>query len=507
MISNEELYYRRSYRLLNKLIETYRTGFNKEKTYTMWKEEFESALNNYSLVKTARDSLMLTISIALMGLNKEKLEDAKKIENYDNDLVLLDVKEFKVNPDARKKLDEFESLKTKSSIFDKWLSLITSPETDKTSVDILKRVRNGLLHSNFKIDTTNQLFTFTNIKTKSYYESSILNDNFNQFILAYFSNHAEIGLPEQTITYIVNSAIKITDEASLREYLKRIIILNYKHKNPTYNGHNTLDYIMHVTANKNILNINKVAEQLDKNNITIEDIIPTVLNEAGINSIIEQLTNKNPYLYSLESDDIKSLAVTHLDYRLTPIKEISNILIHFFYVLMYLVNNNFDVNTEFFQGDEYAKDAYKPALMILKSYLILYRLQNNNFDELDYDKIDFDFDGVDYFSSSKNLQDPTLKVDYIEESYNKIKDKEPELDDYQIIKRIYIEIIRNSLAHGNIFPKFDSLGIPVIEFRDVFKDKVRSLTMDVDKLETLLASSAFEPKYCYKKEEEKTLTK
>jgi len=31
--------------------------------------------------------------------------------------------------------------------------------------------------------------------------------------------------------------------------------------------------------------------------------------------------------------------------------------------------------------------------------------------------------------------------------------------------------------------------------------------MDVDKLETLLASSAFEPKNCYKKEEEKTLIK
>jgi len=507
MISKEELYYRRSYRLLNKLIETYKNGFKREKTYNMWREEFTSALNNYALVKTARDSLMLTISIALMGLNKEKLEDSKKIENYDNDLVLLNVKNFSLKENERKRIEEFENLKTTNSRFDKWLSLINSPESDKTSIDILKRVRNGLLHSNFTIDNTNNLFTLTNIKTKSYYESCLLNDNFNQFILAYFSNHAEIGLPERTITYVVNTEINITDEVSLKEYLKRIIILDYKHKNPTYNGHNTLDYIMHVTADKNKLNINKVAEQLDKNNITVENIIPTVLSENGINAIIKHLTETNPNLYNLDSEQIKSLAVTHLDYRLTPIKEISNMLLHYFYVILYLVNNNFDINTPFFEGDEYAKDANKPALMLLKSYLILYRIQNNSFDDLDYDNIEFDFDGVDYFSSSKNLQDPTLKVDYIEESYNKIKIKDPTLDDYQIIKRIYIEIIRNSLAHGNIFPQIDQNGIPIIEFRDIFKDKERSLTMDVDKLEILLNSKAFETKYWYKKDEEKILKK
>lgn len=503
----EELYYRRSYNLLNKLIDTYKNGFDKQKTYCLWEEEYLKSKYNYALVKSARDSLMLTISIALMGLNKEKLEDSKKIENYENDLILLDVKDFNLKKEERDFLLNFEKIKIRNTPFDKWLSLINSPDSDKSSIDILKRVRNGLLHSNFNIDTSNPLFTTTHIKTKSYYESCILNDNFNQFILAYFSNHAEIGITEKTVTYTINRDIKITDDESLKRFLRNIIILYYKHKNPTYNGNNTLDYIMHVTADKNVINLDKIEQEIEKHNIEIENIIPFSLKEQGIENIINNLKSMNHNLYSLTSEQIKSLSITHIDYQLTPIKEISNLLLHYYYLILYLINNSFDINTPFFQGDEYARDAFMPSLMILKSYLILYRLQNNTFDEINYNDINFEFEDINYTTYSKNLNDPNDNTDYIEESYYKIHDNNPSLDDYTIFKKIYIEIIRNALAHGNIIPRISANCISTIEFKDEYKGKIRSIIIDTEKLEILLNSKAFEPKYCFNKEDEKTLKK
>lgn len=506
MISNEELYYRRAYRIINKLIDNYKDGFNKNKTYKMWYEEYMKSIENYSLVKTGRDATILTIAIALMGLNKEKLEDSKKLENYDNDLVSMDVRQWDLNTNERKTIEEFDCLKTTNSVFDKWLTLINSPESDKTSLDVLKRVRNGLLHSNFTIDTSNKLFTLTDIKTKSYYESKILNDNFMQFILAYFSNHAEMGVPEKTITYVHNKNIIVKDEKSLRKFLESIIILNFKSKSSIYNRTNTLDYLIFNSLEGNKVNFNQTLHDIQNTDIVIEKVDPYTLSKVAIDNFINKLMSSMPNLFELSDSEIKNYVVTGINYCIDPIREVSNMLLHYHFIMLNLVNKNFDINTEFFKGDEYAIYAYKPSLMILKLYLVLYRLQNNAFDEINYDDIDFDYKpGKDSFYCY-NIKNPKLDVNYFEESFEKLQKKYPNVDEDTITKKIFLEIIRNSLAHGNIIPKINDNSEPVIEFKDIFKDRVRSLILSIDTIENLLNSKAFEPKYCYKKEE-KTLTK
>ena len=58
-----------------------------------------------------------------------------------------------------------------------------------------------------------------------------------------------------------------------------------------------------------------------------------------------------------------------------------------------LFNDKFSIN--FFDGDEFGTESCYAALMVLKSYSIIYRLQNNNFDEIDYSKINFDINDND----------------------------------------------------------------------------------------------------------------
>lgn len=468
MLSNEELYYRRAYKMVNELIDIYKNGIKKQKMQKLWEENFLKSIENYSLIKTKRDATLLTISIALMGLNKEKLEDCKKLENYDNDLVSMDVRKWDLNTNERKTLEEFDNLKTTNSVFDKWLTLINSPETDKTSLDVLKRVRNGLLHSNFTIDTSNKLFTLTDIKTKSYYHSKILNDNFMQFILAYFSNHAKMGIPEKTITYYCDDNITVKDEISLKKLLESVKVFIYKTKSPVYNGTNTLDYLIFNSVEGNKVNFNKTLNDLQNTDIVIEKVDPYSLSKVAVDNFINKLMSSIPNLFELSDSEIKSFVITGLNYCIDPIREVSNMLLHYYYIMLNLVNKNFDVNAEFFRGDEYAIYAYKPSLMILKLYLILYRLQNNSFDEINYDDIDFDYIPDKDSFCCYNIKNPKLDANYFEESFEKLQKKYPDLDEDTIVKKIFLEIIRNSLAHGNIIPGFNN-SEPVIEFKDILK--------------------------------------
>ena len=181
---------------------------------------------------------------------------------------------------------------------------------------------------------------------------------------------------------------------------------------------------------------------------------------------------------------------------------------HFWYLYSSLLNGKFDVS--FFDGDEFGNDSCYPALIILKSYLLMYRIQNNNFDELDYSKIDFDRTDKAVKLYSENKDASPVTDDYFEKSIEKERNRGIITDENEIWNKVICEVVRDSLAHGNIRTYISKVTLePMIELKDIDSKKgtVRVISLPLSKYERFLNSESFLPTNCYKKEDSKKLTK
>ena len=92
-MTSEEKYYRRTYNLLNDLIDTYSNGFDKKKTLNFWKDNLVEVVKNRTILEEKRDGLLLTIVISLLGINKESIENTNKFLEYNNLVVTKDHRE------------------------------------------------------------------------------------------------------------------------------------------------------------------------------------------------------------------------------------------------------------------------------------------------------------------------------------------------------------------------------------------------------------------------------
>ena len=167
-MTNEEKYYRRAYSLIDRLGEVYQKGFDRKKILQFWKEELMKFNNKPYIASNQHKSVMLTIVIALLGINKESIEKSEKITDYNESIVHEDFRKLKLMEDSLQKINSFENNRIVNSLFDNWLSIKISPSTDSNNKDIFRRVRNGLLHSNFYVDLEAFQTSYTHIKTKSY---------------------------------------------------------------------------------------------------------------------------------------------------------------------------------------------------------------------------------------------------------------------------------------------------------------------------------------------------
>ena len=140
----------------------------------------------------------------------------------------------------------------------------------------------------------------------------------------------------------------------------------------------------------------------------------------------------------------------------------------------------------------------------------MYRLQNNNFDEVDYSKINFDIEDKDIYLYSENKDKTPITENYFEKSFEKEKNKGILIDDKQIWNKIICEVVRDSLAHGNIRTFISPIDLkPMIELKDIDPKKgtTRALIFSLSRYEQFLKSEAFLPGNCYRKEESKVLVK
>ncbi|MBE6156139.1 MAG: hypothetical protein E7161_00120 [Firmicutes bacterium] len=504
-MENPERYYRRSYNALNRLIQAYKNGYNKENTLDFRKQLIASATTNPALMEEERSRIMFTIIVALLGLNKESIERTGKFLEYKKNNYSMNIRNMPISPEAKAKLDSFDSERVLSTDFDEWLSIITKVDSDTTNVDHLRRVRNGLLHSNFYLNQDYPELTIVHIKTKSYYEAELLNDEFQMFVFEYFGNLAELGLTEKMNAYNLPVA-RIKTREELISALHVLSINSY-----TYDGLNSLasktpELLLKESTDKEGIIDAETFEKKLKNSSNYQNMNVTVtrldhLEIAHMFVYFEK--NYGDNFYKLDAKTQASTIAAYLQYRINPKREVSNWLLHFWYLYATLYSDKFKI--EFFSGDEFGKESCYPALLILKAYLIMYRLQHKDFTEIDYSKINFDVMDLKTEFKSSNVNNPNVTANYFKDSFLKEQAKGVITDYDEIWNKIVCEILRNSLAHGNVKSFVDTHTLEkYIELSDVDpkKGNVRTIVMSLSAFEKLLNSEAFLPKNCLKKDAE-----
>ncbi|MBO5529986.1 MAG: hypothetical protein J5970_01150 [Bacilli bacterium] len=506
----EVKYYNRAYKLLEEIREIYSDGFNPERTYSFWEEKNRLYNENHLLFLERMNSLKLTTMIALFGLNKESIEKKEKYLDYDEFVLDLDFRKFEM-PNILSKNDfndgirRFETYRNQNTIFDNWLSIHVPVSSDNSNKDIFRRVRNGLLHSNFDLEMDSLGISYTHIKTKRYYESIILNQNFEQLVKGYFSNCGPLGLSENDIILDFRDR-DINNKQELIQFLFDTDIYMINNTVDKYNGQNYLgNYFDYSKKRIDTEYLKRTIKRMKNDGINIKGITGYNLDEISIIKVEKQINRFYPDFYSYDHDKklliIKGAILSVIDVK----SEISNWLLHFDYIAQSITEYKFDVNDPYIKTEINAKETCEPALAILKAYLIMYRMQyvknnpsdTNKFEELRYDLVDFDLDDGDYQLTVENSNDSTFNYQTL---VNRKLQGNPNMDMDEINKRIVCEIIRDGLAHGNIYPYYeiykneDAIMIKDINPRN--PDEVKVLQMTLDKFNKFLDSEAFKPKYC-----------
>ena len=505
----QERYYRRSYNAINRLIEVYRNGYDKLNTLKFRQKLISKYKINPTVAQSEFNSIMFTTMIALLGLNKEAIEDTGKIIEYKKNNNEVDMSNFGFNNEQKLRLENFYDSKVVSTDFDNWLSIKINPNTDKDNIDYLRRVRNALLHSNFYIDEDTPFMPFAQLKNKSYYESELFNMQFQMFVFEYFGNIEALGLTETIYTYLIPKE-PIKNKMDLLVQLSLTTINEISYKNLKSLGIESPELLLKASLDDDCrVDLREFAKNL-RDNKNIEDIKWETkrISTEQIDHIIHYIEKTYGYeFYKMDKATQDGIISTHLKYRLTPKIELSNWMCHFWYLYSSLLNGKFVES--FFEGDEFGIESCYAALMVLKSYLTIYRLQNNNFDEIDYSKINFDVNDPDIILHSENEDGSFATDDYFQKSFDKEKAKGILTDD-EIWSKVICEVVRDSLAHGNIRTYTSTLTLePMIELKDIDTKKgtIRTIVFPLKKYEKFLNSEGFIPSNCYKKDEAKTLVK
>ena len=346
---------------------------------------------------------MFTITAALLGLNKESIERTAKLTGYKK---AEKTDEEKILPTPQKylpRIKEFNEKRVQETPFDNWLSITKDQTADKDADSVMKKIRNGILHSNFELLLEPGNLDFTNIKIKSYFEAELFNLQFEQYIFEYFANIEGLGLTEVMYTYNMRQS-HIKDKDDLHKVLETMSINEIRYKNiKTLAEKTPEDYLMDAKDENDKIDVEKFMQGLkDSNNfdnLTGHVLKPTKDMIMYLEDYISQKFGKD--FYKLSYQEQNGIIATHLNLVLNPKRELSNWLVHFWYLYSTIASSLF--NPIFFSGDEYGFESCLPTLLILKSYLVLYRLQNNDFSELDYRKINFPLDGtIELISESSN---------------------------------------------------------------------------------------------------------
>lgn len=440
--------------MIDKLLKNVGNLYNRKKELELFDRELIRYKNYPELSTIDMYNLMLCCSYSLFGLNKEGIERSNN--NYDYELFpKLDLEEAKQFEQFKSEYDYFESGRIIDTKFNDWLTITNINHKDNLNNGFLFNVRNALMHSEFSIDSKEGYVI--NIKNSNYtgFEGKIFFQTFLNFSSLYFGNNYWSGIVENHISSFIPDELSNGDE-DLKEILKKVDV-----RLSNITDKKTIKKL-HILAKKHAEKEMGNILMENSQQINIDDKLELIFN------VIKSIYGNEFYTYDLrkQSKIITSLIKFILDSK----SVVSDWIIHY----MHFANS---VIIEDLNGDDFTSIyAAKPSLLILKSYMVMYMLQNKNIKEIDSTKI-----YIPNHNYYDNLGTPagTNIVD-------------PEL---------FCDIFRNSLAHGNVDIKLEvqeELFNIKFVLTDKYKSKERILEINMNELDKFLASEPFLPINCLK---------
>ncbi len=498
-ISSEELHYRRGIHFVNKLIKNFSGRIDDDKVENEFSIKEFLRFKSTGISKFDLSNFLFLCTVSLVGMNKEAIEKSEKNKDYKfkinhniiedfiernylrkrtpEEIKNLSIGELEfVNMIARE-IDKFKSTRKIESEFDGWLSINSVKNVDNTNYNYLFNVRNSLMHSEYNFDyIKNHAFYIANLNNSNYtgFKATLFVLEYYEFIKHYFSNDGLHGIVENCYRIGLKDKNKsIENEDDIIDFLtKEAGVLKYEYENKLKAKKIYEKTLLSIENEKLITeydrkrkNINIVECNLDSNQI------------AQIICVIKEYFGDDFYKLS-DMEKVYRLS-SAIKYIIDPKAVFSSWIMHYYDLVKYM-GKGMVVPT--YIDSVFAK---KPSLLILKSYLILYRLQNKELQKypIDYDQMcDVKFD---------------YESNYYEEYKNKLSNKKIILPEEEYKKNYFIEVFRDSLAHGNIKSVYTNENDKIIhnlQFSDVWKNKTRTITISVDELEKFLNSDCFDPK-------------
>lgn len=515
-MNENNLYYRRSMYIIDKLLNTYT---NDSSFYKKRGELFEKELKrmnfNDDLAIKDMNSLFITSLVALLGLNKENIEALDKHKNYEiihfteTDKKLLNLDRFK------QLYSGWDSKRIVDTKFDDWLSV---ERCDYPTLCYMMNIRNGLLHSEYEVLDNFGNFLYITNSNYTHFEAKAMLKVMLNFFAFYFGNNGWTGINEKFRIYNVSFNGKIKDEEKLDNILKEVSILEIDYDIKT----DKVNYVPEVVLSKYLfkeqkfknchLDVHQLLKKVFKDNVDFSTKVISINEDNFV--LLKKMIQKyyGDEFYNMDCD-AQSYAIILLFRYLDDSRSVISEWI-MDYVTFYDVLNGSRNRCGIYRGDdivEYFKKpnvetnkrsvfACKTSLLILKCYLILYRLQNSKYDDVDFNDINFDFASDDY-NYVRTDKDGSVTYNFdIDKA--KVLSKEPSLTDKELSNKVICEIIRDALCHGNIEMKFDIVNDKLVEyvvFDDIYHGKSRKLEITLDKLEGFLNSEAFSCANCFTK--------
>ena len=393
-------------------------------------------------INSFRFSLVSLIDITSFALNKEKIENQANIDwnNYKAEIT--------------SKLKNFDNRFSYIPYFKEWVQVKDCAEKYKTNNAQfwIKKIRDAFLHGKFELDYS-QTNPYSEIKikqgsaTKTDVDIKLYEPGLTEFIEDNFRNIYNQGYGiKDSYSYLQYPDFEITDFKSLEEYIAKIAHIQYKidfdkfkYDGMTLNsadGDKLKPYITPKQISEKPGMLPEVPKYLKR-----EEKI-TCLRPEKANLLARLIEKKAGYIYN--SGKKREIVHKYYSNYIFTFQTLNSLLQELVNVANYI---DFAIYSKEVKKSTYnktfgiidsCKDNLKPAFTMLQLYRLLYRLQNDNLKPVDLTR--FDCEKLFY----------TTTPELVEKKIEKVMTNTPELTKKEATNKIYLEILRDALAHGNV---------------------------------------------------------
>lgn len=386
------------------------------------------------------------VNIALVGLNREKIENAVET-NWDD---------YKLDVNKNFSFAKFKA--SKIPYFQEWVDVFSCQEKvkEKGSAFWIKKIRDALMHGAFELNlsrdyrffNTPQIAVVETNKNGPVLEMFVRALGFNEFVEDNFTNVIKdnVGIVSEEYSMVGKIDDHIQTRAQLEKVLDNIQITKIKIKPDTlYDGTKIVDkktgQIVGGVSAKVVYVDGKAVHSKTKNYFDIENLEPYSLKDEAKEVVVHVLEKNNFYESSSQTAMLKSAIARYITNE-QSIYMALDALKHLYQNLIWLVVKDAELEKQnravlgCFHTNAANTDT---AFTILKLYRMLYAFQNKSIPSVSYKNLDFS--GFAVFEE-------------FEDRFNKKIDKKvannPDIDEQQLTNQAMFDVIRDALSHGHL---------------------------------------------------------